>query len=387
MASLTGMHEHDCTRGERVAVLRALPGLGDMLCLVPALRALRAARPEAHITLIGLPSARWFMARFGAYVDGLILFPGWPGLVEQPVEPRRTAAFLVAVQDIGFDLALQMHGSGGITNPIVALIGARRMAGFYESGQFCPDPDTFIPVPTHTPEPIHHLRLLERLGIPSQGVELEFPISATEREEAAKIMALHGLRPGGFACIHPGSSTPARRWPLERFAVVADALVERGLRIVLTGSDAEAAATRAVARAMRRPSVDLAGQTSLGGLAALLEAARLQVANDTGVSHLAAAVRLPSVILSFSDPARWAPIDRLLHRPLTDPMPAAVLWQADDLLKLAYPLAPSLKGRGTRSARPLRSRAIGERPNAALASPLPFREGRAPSGQREVRPV
>jgi ADP-heptose:LPS heptosyltransferase len=333
MTAVTTIHRRERGPVERIAILRALPGLGDMLCLVPALRALRAARPGAHVTLIGLPSVRWFMARFGAYVDGLIPFPGWPGLIEQPVEPRRTAAFLAAVQQIGFDLALQMHGGGGITNPLVALLGARRVAGFYEPGAYCPDPETFIPVPAHTPEPLHHLRLLERLGIPSRGVELEFPISAAEREETARIMAAHGLRRGEFVCVHPGSSTPARRWPLERFAAVADALAERGLRIVLTGSDGEADVTRALARLVRRPVVDLTGQTSLGGLAALFQAARLQIANDTGVSHLAAAVRLPSVLISFSDPARWAPMDRRIHRPLTDPMPAAVLWQADELLK------------------------------------------------------
>ncbi len=334
MVSLTGEHRGNSSPIERIAVLRALPGLGDMLCLVPALRALRAARPGAHIALIGLPSMRWFAARFAAYVDDLIPFPGWPGLVEQPVEPRRSAAFLAAMQDSGFDLALQMHGSGGITNPLVMLLGARRAAGFYEPGQYCPDPDAFLPVPAHTPEPLHHLRLLERLGIPGRGAELEFPITAAERDEAGEAMAVHGLRPGEFVCVHPGSSTPARRWPLERFAAVADALAERGYRIVLTGSNDESPVTHAVADAMHRPVVDLGGQTSVGGLAALFEAARLQIANDTGVSHLAAAVRLPSVLISFSDPARWAPIDRWRHRPLTDPTPAAVLHQADDLLRM-----------------------------------------------------
>lgn len=319
---------------ERIAVLRALPGLGDLLCLVPALRALRAARPAAHITLIGLPSARWFVARYGAYVDGMVRFPGWPGLVEQPVEPRRTTAFLAAIQNARFDLALQMHGSGGITNPLVMLFGARHTAGFYEPGHYCPDPTRYIPVPAHTPEPLHHLRLLEHLGIPAQGAALTFPITPAERDEARAVAAEHGLPPGEYICIHPGSSTPARRWPLERFAAVADALSARGFRIVLTGAANEVAVTRAVARAMRHPAVDLAGRTTLGGLAALLEAARLQIANDTGVSHLAAAVRLPSVVISFSDPARWAPMDRRLHRPLVDPTPAAVLAQADDLLRM-----------------------------------------------------
>ncbi|MCA1668381.1 MAG: glycosyltransferase family 9 protein [Thermomicrobia bacterium] len=334
MVSLTGEYRGDGRSQERIAVFRALPGLGDMLCLVPALRALRAARPEAHITLIGLPSVHWFAARFGAYLDGFIPFPGWPGLVEQPVDPHRTAAFLTAMQGIRFDLALQMHGSGGITNPLVILLGARRVAGFYETGQYCPDPDAFLPVPAHTPEPLHHLRLLEYLGIPARGAELEFPITAAERDEAGRVMAMHGLQPGDYICVHPGSSTAARRWQFERFAAVADALAERGYRIVLTGAESESAVMQAVADAMRRPVVDLAGQTSLGGLAALLEVARLQIANDTGVSHLAAAVQLPSVLISFSDPARWAPIDRRLHRPLHDPTPAAVLQQADDLLRL-----------------------------------------------------
>lgn len=333
MPAVTTTSGRDGAATERIAVLRALPGLGDMLCLVPALRALRAARPGAHITLIGLPAMRWFVARFGAYLDDLMPFPGWPGLVEQPVDARRTAAFLTAMQRTGFDLALQMHGSGGITNPLVMLLGARHAAGFYEPGHYCPDPERFIPVPAQTPEPLHHLRLLEHLGIPSQGAALEFPICAAERDEAAQIMAMHGLRPGEYICIHPGSSTPARRWPLERFAVVANALAERGLRIVLTGSKAESTVTQAVARAMCRPVVDLAGQTSLGALAALLEAARLQVANDTGVSHLAAALRLPSVLISFSDPARWAPMDRQRHRALSDPTPVDLLRHADDLLR------------------------------------------------------
>ncbi|MCA1725430.1 MAG: LPS biosynthesis glycosyltransferase, partial [Thermomicrobia bacterium] len=190
MVSLMGEHRGNSSPIERIAVLRALPGLGDMLCLVPALRALRAARPGAHIALIGLPSMHWFAARFAAYVDDLIPFPGWPGLVEQPVEPRRSAAFVAAMQDSGFDLALQMHGSGGITNPLVMLLGARRAAGFYDPGQYCPDPDAFLPVPARTPEPLHHLRLLERLGIPGRGAELEFPITAAERDEAGEAMAV-----------------------------------------------------------------------------------------------------------------------------------------------------------------------------------------------------
>ena len=117
--------------------------------------------------------------------------------------------------------------------------------------------------------------------------------------------------------MHPGAQLPSRRWYPERFAVVADELAARGLRVVLTGTADEAALVHAVRGRMREQAVDLAGQTTLGALTALIDGARLLVANDTGVRQIAAARGTPCVAIACgSDVRRFAvreETERLLH--------------------------------------------------------------------------
>lgn len=333
-ASVAGLARLGDATIRRVAVLRALQ-LGDLLCAVPALRALRAALPEAEIVLVGLPWARTFVTRFDAYLDGFREFPGFPGLPERAPVVERIPAFLSELQAERFDLAVQLHGSGPFVNPLVALFGARRSAGFYLPGDYCPDPELFLPWPSEGLEIRRLLRLVEFLGAPTQGEALEFPLREADFAALHALEGTSALVPGEYVCVHPGASCAERRWPAERFAAVARGLADRGLRIVLTGTAAEQALGHTIARELGPRCLDLVGRTDLGALGALLDGARLLVCNDTGVSHVAAALRVPSVVISTGDnPARWAPIDGARHRVLcSDPgVPVDAVSAAADAL-------------------------------------------------------
>jgi ADP-heptose:LPS heptosyltransferase len=117
--------------------------------------------------------------------------------------------------------------------------------------------------------------------------------------------------------LHPGAGSARRRWPPERFARVGDVLAERGLRVIVSGTRAEAGIVSAVRSAMRARSQDACGTLSLGGLAALLAAAALVVSNDSGPLHLANAVGARTVgIFWVGNMINAAPFGRARHRPV-----------------------------------------------------------------------
>lgn len=307
----------------RIAVFRALQ-LGDLLCAVPALRALRGAWPRAKICLIGLPWAEDFVRRM-PYVDDFIEFPGFPGMPERAPDLAAWPAYLAEVRRRGFDLAIQMHGCGVLTNALMAALMVPHSAGFFVPGQEGPHPEVAVPWPEGMAEVRRLLNLTESLGAPARGEHLELPILP---EEAAAWVALReelpidGVdAPRGYICVHPGARLASRRWPPERFAAVADELADSGYRIVLTGSAAEAPLTAQVAASMMSSCEDLAGRTQLGTLAALVAQAELVICNDTGISHVAAAMCTPSVVVCCgADAGRWQPLDSDRHQVLWHPV-------------------------------------------------------------------
>lgn len=296
---------------ERIAVLRALH-LGDLLCATPALRALKARFPVAEITLIGLPWAEDLVQRLPS-IDRFVAFPGYPGIPEVEYDPERTATFLTEAREERYDLAIQMHGSGNQTNSFMADLGAGVTVGYRRLDD---DRLTFsLPYVTDESEVLRWLRLVRLLGGDTEDCRVDCPTTSDEVARATALVASVPQGPGPLVGLHAGASTPLRRWPPERFAELADALVERwNCRIVLTGSEAERDLTIRVCEMARYPLLDVAGKTDLGMFAALIEQLDLLVANDTGASHMAAAAGTRSVVIfGTTQPYQWAPLDRDRH--------------------------------------------------------------------------
>jgi ADP-heptose:LPS heptosyltransferase len=243
-----------------VAIVRLRVGLGDLLCTVPALRALRRARPDVRVTMVTWAEMGPVVHRMGGYVDDLLPFPGYPGIPERPVDRPLLAAFLRRAPR--FDVAIQAYGDSAPAREVTGRLG-RFTAGFGDLGGW------WLPYPRTVHEIWRHLLLMRHLGVPLP-------------------------------------SDPARPEFPERFAAVADGLISRGLPVLIGGVAAESAPAAKVRAAMHGPATDLTGRTTLGMYAALLRRAALLVSSDTGVAHLAAATGTPSVTVFLSgDPLRW----------------------------------------------------------------------------------
>lgn len=131
------------------------------------------------------------------------------------------------------------------------------------------------------------------------------PTIAPTVQEADEAQALAAPLPAGFLALHPGSGSPDKNWPVERFGDLARRL-SGGRPWLLVGGPADEAAVKAL---RREPGAIVARDVPLRVLGALLSRAGAYVGNDSGVTHLAAAWGAPTVALfGPTDPATWAPL-------------------------------------------------------------------------------
>lgn len=307
---------------KRIAIFRSLY-LGDMLCMIPAVRAIRLAWPTSVITLIGLPWAERFSSRFNHYFDEFCPFPGWPGMPEADGDPKAIVEFFRQMQARSFDLVVQMHGNGERSNAICRLLAGKRMAGLYRREDYCPDPEYYAISTDDDHEVLKFLRIVDALHIERKGIDLEFPFYVEDEHEFEIANTRWNLTSERYICLHPGSRNPRKRWPASNFVALGNSLASRGHRIVLTGSRSERDLLSEVESGINHPVVNIVKgatcEVSLGLLGKVIKHSSLLITNDTGVSHIASALAVPSVII-FSDHSnvkRWLPLDDALHRAIT----------------------------------------------------------------------
>jgi heptosyltransferase-2/heptosyltransferase-3 len=326
---------------QRILVIRP-DHLGDLLFATPALRLLRASLPDAHIAaLVG----GWGEAVLAgnADIDAILTCP-FPGFTRQPkgspLAPYRLlqeeAQRLAAER---FDLALVLRFDHWWGAWLAAAAGIPQRLG-YDIAEVQPFLTQAIPYVQGRHEVVQNLALAlaagagdrlsaagdrltvigERMaasGGDSQGGDwgLRFAVSAGDEAAAAALLpATH--RP--VVAIHPGSGAAVKRWRPTAWAELAGRLAtEHGAQVVFTGSAGEAElidpvlALLAAGPSLPVPPTSLAGQTSLGVLAAIYRRCALVVGPDSGPLHLAVAAGAPTIHL-------YGPVDRRTFGPWGD---------------------------------------------------------------------
>ncbi|MET8833904.1 glycosyltransferase family 9 protein [Micromonospora sp. NPDC004540] len=298
---------------ERIAVLRA-NALGDFIFVLPALEALRAAYPSAEIVLLGAPwHATLWRDRPGP-VDRVLVVPPAPGIREPgpDEQPSELADFLAAARKEQFDLALQLHGGGANSNPLIAGLGARVTAGL--RAEDAPPLDRWIPYVYYQHEVIRYLEAVALVGAEAVTITPALAVTDADRAEAHAVLG-EPARPR--VALHPGATDTRRRWPPERFGEVARALAGDGYEVLVTGTPAERETVDEVVAAAGVPVRPQVGTLSLGGLAAAYEGCALVVSNDTGPLHLAGAVGAATVgVYWIGNLINGATPLRARHRPI-----------------------------------------------------------------------
>jgi ADP-heptose:LPS heptosyltransferase len=271
------------------------PGaLGDVLLAVPALRALR--HEGLAVTLAAQPRIGTLLAELGVVDRALVfdtlgldaLFADAPLAPEAPVaRALATAARVVCwfgARDAGF---------------------ARRLGDLAPAAVIAPPASTTLPVWRHLRETV--------AGTGGEAADtVPIVVSPAQRErgrQALRAAGWDGAAP--VVIVHPGAGGAAKRWPVDGFL---DVIAGIDAAIVVHEGPADTDAARALLGRARGRVLALV-EPPLAVLAGVLAEATAYVGNDSGISHLAAAVGTPSVVL-FTPPALpwlpWSPTARCL---------------------------------------------------------------------------
>ena len=296
-------------------MIRAPNWVGDAVMAVPALKEIRRVLADRHITIVAKP---WVAGLFEGekLSDSLLLLP----------ETRKwgVARFLAAAGTLKrerFDLAILLQNAfGAALMARIARIPA--IAGYPTDGrQYLLD--LVVPLQRQykkVHQVYYYLNIANTIELELCGSNSALPdkahprlsVSGEQRAATQRMLAHVGID-GAFAVINPGATNSrAKRWPAERFAEVADTLVEKhGFQIVIIGAPGDENVAQETGAAMRADSVVIAGMTTVAELKGILGCSSLLVSNDTGAAHVSAALGVPTVVV-------FGPTEHFATRPLSD---------------------------------------------------------------------
>lgn len=291
-------------------LVRATNWVGDAVMSIPTLNAIRAKWPQAEIAVLARP---WVadLYRDQSFANRIISLAASN---RNPVGAERSAGTLRREK---FDCALLLQNAFSAAwlawrARIPERIGYARDGRSFLLTQAIPVPR---PGEISRHESYYYLELLKRAGwlseLPAIGeIRLRVLPSAAERAEAK--LRIAGVRERSIRiALAPGAAFgSAKCWLPERFASVADSLIEDfGADVIFFGTASEIDVSRQIISKMRHRRVNLVGQTPIGDLPAFFSRCQLFVGNDSGAMHVAAAVGIPVVaVFGSTDPKGTAPM-------------------------------------------------------------------------------
>ena len=288
--------------------------LGDIVLALPALSALRRNFPDAKISWLIRPEFAPLLQNHPHLAeiipfDRSFLGKAW-------YHPKAFAAFVSLIRRLRrskFDVVIDLQGLFR-TASLARLSGCKKRLGMSNARElahiFYTDKVRQTNDCIHLVD--HYLKIAQAAGASDIAVEFVVPQDPAAADSAAKLLTDHNIEPDNYAVFVPGSTDSDKRWPIERFAALADKIASQfHLSLIATGSTSESSTIKMLKSFTNVPIANLAGRTSLSELVALLRAARLVVSNDTGPGHIAAVLGTPLVLMyCWSNPARIAPYGR-----------------------------------------------------------------------------
>jgi ADP-heptose:LPS heptosyltransferase len=268
--------------------------LGDLILGLPAIKALRHALQPAWLEMMGHP---WILdlVHSRPYADAILDINRGE---MAPLFQEAVALPAVICRHLGaFDVAFCFSQSETLAHNL-------RRAGIRETFTLPSFPDERM----HAID--HHLSSLKAIGIPSASASTSpmIYLGHEERQEAERFLRNQGWNLKGIIALHPGAGSRKKAWPAARFSALARALASQSNKILIIQGPADEVAAQEVVAGLGRIPYLLVRDLPITKLAALLSYASLFIGNDSGISHLAAALRRPTIALfGPTDPLCWAP--------------------------------------------------------------------------------